>query len=68
METAESQPTSEVDMSPDAIDRRLRNVSQLYKPGMAIHKARSKPVGTIEAPSGDDSTPRFASQVGQTGR
>ncbi len=48
MDQPESRPTKEVDMSPEAIDRRLRNVSQLYKLGMAIREARSKPVDTIE--------------------
>lgn len=42
------QATKEVDMSPEEIDRRLRNLSQLYKLGMAIRKARLKPLGTVE--------------------
>ena len=42
------QKTSDVDMSPDAIDRRLRNVSQLYKLGMAIRKARGDRVDPSE--------------------
>lgn len=48
MSTSENQPPtvklgSEVDMSPAAIDLRLRKVSQLYKLGMAIRTARVKP-------------------------
>lgn len=31
---------SKLDMSPEAIDRRLRELGQLYKLGMAIQKAK----------------------------
>ena len=41
-----------VDMSPQAIDRRLRDVGQLYKLGMALRDAR--PVSKAEA----DRTPK----------
>jgi len=43
------QPLAAVDMSPEAIDHRLRKVSQLYKLGMAIRKARTKDLGAVEA-------------------
>lgn len=68
MDQPESQQTREVEMSAEAIDRRLRTVSQLYKLGMAIREARSKHMGTIEVSGGDDSDPQSASQVGQTTR
>ncbi len=38
--------TSECDMSPSAIDRRLRDLAQLYKLGMSI--MRAKYVGPVE--------------------
>jgi hypothetical protein len=44
----ESHKTQEVDMSSEAIDRRLRNVSQLHELGMAIRKARTKDLGRVE--------------------
>ncbi len=48
MNKPESHQTQEVDMSPEAIDRRLRNVSQLHELGMAIRKARTKDLGPVE--------------------
>ena len=36
-------PTSRVDMSPEAIDQRLRDLGQLYKLGMSLRD--SKPLG-----------------------
>lgn len=39
--------TKTVDMSPDAIDRRLRDLSQLYELGMALRDA--KRIGPIES-------------------
>jgi hypothetical protein len=38
-----------VDMSPDAIDRRLREVGQLFKLGVALRDARW--LGPVEAPA-----------------
>jgi hypothetical protein len=64
MDQQESQQTREVDMSADAIDPRLRNVSQLFKLGMAIRKARLKHVEPIEVSGDEDADPRSASQVG----
>ncbi|HYU31249.1 MAG TPA: hypothetical protein VEW48_03740 [Thermoanaerobaculia bacterium] len=44
-----------VDMSPEAIDRRLRELGQLYRLGMSLQKARrigkvGEPPRTAEAP------------------
>jgi hypothetical protein len=41
---------SERDMSPEAIDRRLREVSELHELGMML--SRFKLVGAVDAPSG----------------
>lgn len=38
--------TKTVDMSPEAVDQRLREVSQLFKLGMSIREA--KYLGTVE--------------------
>ena len=38
-----------VDMSPEAIDRRLRDVGQLYRLGMALREAR--PLSETAVPS-----------------
>jgi hypothetical protein len=47
----DNKPTSGVDMSPQAIDRRLRELGQLYKLGMSLQKARRiGKVGEAEAP------------------
>ncbi len=46
--TRPDQERQEVDMSPEAIDRRLRNVSQLHKLGMTIRKARGEVVDPRE--------------------
>lgn len=43
-----TKPNSQVDMSEEAIDRRIRNVSQLFRLGMAIRVARSQPIGVVE--------------------
>ena len=56
MKPLEDQPMTiqritEVDMSPAAIDRRLRKVSQLFKLGMAIRKARATSTQTVEVPN-----------------
>ena len=48
MNEPSSNAKSEVDMSEEAIDRRLRNVSQLFRLGMAIRVARSQPLGAVE--------------------
>ena len=64
MDQQKSQQTREVDMSAEAIDRRLRNVSQLFKLGMAIREARLKHVDPIEVQGDEDADPRSASQVG----
>lgn len=68
MKPAEDQPmtiqrTTEVDMSPSAIDRRLRKVSQLFKLGMAIRKARATATQTVEGPN-VRSDPQSSSEVG----
>jgi hypothetical protein len=46
------------DMSPEALDRRLRDVGQLYKLGIALREAR--PLGKVEEqaqPRGKVDTP-----------
>jgi hypothetical protein len=48
MNAPKSNANTEVDMSEEAIDRRLRNVSQLFRLGMAIRTARSQYLGTVE--------------------
>ena len=45
MSEQQEQPT-QVDMSPDAIDRRLKEAAQLYTLGMALREARL--VGPVE--------------------
>lgn len=64
MDQPKTRQTEEVDMSPEAIDRRLRNVSQLYKLGMAIRASRSKPVGAIEVSHDHGADPQSASTAG----
>lgn len=45
--------TIEVDMYPEALDRRLRDVAQIYKLGKSIEKAR--PLGKVrDAPAKDE--------------
>ncbi len=46
MKTNNIKRTIEVDMSPEAIDRRLRDVSQLYKLGQMIKTA--KKIGKVK--------------------
>ena len=48
MDNPDIRATTEDDMSPEAIDQRLRNVSQLYKLGMAIREARTNDLGAVE--------------------
>jgi hypothetical protein len=43
---ATSDRTPRVDMSPEAIDRRLRELGQLYELGMSLQKARR--IGKVE--------------------
>jgi hypothetical protein len=43
---ANSERPSKVDMSPEAIGRRLRELGQLYKLGMSLKKARR--IGKVE--------------------
>ena len=40
MTNQNSDRPSRVDMSPEAIDRRLRELGQLYKLGMSLQKAK----------------------------
>jgi hypothetical protein len=54
MDTPNREAVPEVDMSEEAIDRRLRNVSQLFRLGMAIRVARSQYLGTVEELSNRD--------------
>ena len=61
MDKLGSQETKTVDMSPEAIDRRLRTVSQLHKLGMAIREARSKDLGVVEEPRENGTDPRSTS-------
>ena len=44
------------DMSPEAIDQRLRDLAQIYKLGMSLRDAKwLGPVGTCGAPPASDS-------------
>ena len=59
--TSESQGGSEPghdgpDMSPEAIDRRLRTVSQLHRLGQELRRARY--LGKAEEPKSDLQSPR----------
>lgn len=46
--------TKQVDMSPAAVDRRLRDLAQLYKLGMSIKRA--KPIGPVVDPTTEKKT------------
>ena len=52
---ANSERAPRVDMSPEAIDRRLRELGQLYELGMSLQKAKrigkvGEPRRAVEAP------------------
>lgn len=47
--------TSKVDMSPEAIGRRMRELGQLYQLGMSLQKARR--IGKVGAPAQTAETP-----------
>jgi hypothetical protein len=51
MEQTNEPRKSKVDMSPEGIDRRLREVGQLYELGMSLRKARR--LGKIERSSSE---------------
>lgn len=44
-----------VDMSPEAVSRRLRELGQLYRLGMSLQKARR--IGKVESPAQAAETP-----------
>lgn len=46
MKSEKTRRTRRVDMSPEAIDRRMRDLAQLYKLGIAIQEARR--LGRVE--------------------
>ena len=51
-------------MSPEAVDQRLREVSQLFKLGMSIREA--KYLGTVEALARDESAANADGQHDET--
>lgn len=54
MTTKLARHTESVDMSPEAIQKRLKDVSDLRRLGVAIEKARRVgPVGKRQSPAGE---------------
>lgn len=52
MKTSSNKPErTKVDMSPEAIDRRMRELAQLYRLGVEIRKAR--PLGKLRQRNGE---------------
>lgn len=52
---AKSDQASKVDMSPEAVGRRLRELGQLYRLGMSLQKA--KRIGKVGEPALEAETP-----------